>query len=71
MNDQWMKLLVQLRKRYTALTEIYDLTVQMGEALDRDDGASFSMLLSMLQSPHLRRQDLDENNRRIGKTESQ
>ena len=32
MNEQWMKLLVQLRKRYTALTETLDLTMQMGEA---------------------------------------
>lgn len=70
MNDQWMKLLVQLRKRYTALTEIYDLTVQMGEALDRDDGTSFSMLLSMRQEPLLRMQELDENIRRIGKTDA-
>lgn len=59
MNDQWMKLLVQLRKRYTALTEIYDLTVQMGEALDRDDGTSFGMLLSMRQEPLLRMQEPD------------
>lgn len=70
MNDQWMKLLVQLRKRYTALTEIYDLTVQMGEALDRDDGTSFGMLLSMRQEPLLRMQELDENIRRIGKTDA-
>ena len=70
MNDQWMKLLVQLRKRYTALTEMYDLTVQMGEALDRDDGTSFGMLLSMRQEPLLRMQELDENIRRIGKTDA-
>ena len=60
-----MKLLVQLRKRYTALTEAYDLTVQMGEALDRNDRTSFSMLLSMRQEPVLRLQELDENIRRI------
>lgn len=65
MKEQWMKLLVQLRKRYTALTEAYDLTVQMGEALDRNDRTSFSMLLSMRQEPVLRLQELDENIRRI------
>ena len=65
MKEQWMKLLVQLRKRYTALTETYDLTVQMGEALDRNDRTSFSMLLAMRQEPVLRMQELDGNIRRI------
>lgn len=65
MKEQWMKLLVQLRKRYTALTEAYDLTLQMGEALDRNDRTSFSMLLSMRQEPVLRLQELDVNIRRI------
>ena len=51
MSDDWMLLLVQLRKRYTLLTEMMDLTQQMGEALDRDDAASFSMLLAMRQDP--------------------
>ena len=65
MNEQWMKLLVQLRKRYTALTETLDLTMQMGEALDRNDRTSFSMLLAMGQEPVLRMQELDGNIRRI------
>ena len=65
MNEQWMKLLVQLRKRYTALTETLDLTMQMGEALDRNDRTSFSMLLAMRQEPGLRMQELDGNIRRI------
>ena len=65
MNEQWVKLLVQLRKRYTALTETLDLTMQMGEALDRNDRTSFSMLLAMRQEPVLRMQELDGNIRRI------
>ena len=65
MNEQWMKLLVQLRKRYTALTETLVLTMQMGEALDRNDRTSFSMLLAMRQEPVLRMQELDGNIRRI------
>lgn len=65
MKEQWMKLLVQLRKRYTALTETYDLTIQMGEALDRNDRTSFGMLLAMRQEPVLRMQELDDNIRRI------
>lgn len=70
MKEQWMKLLVQLRKRYTALTEMYDLTVQMGEALDRNDRTSFSMLLSMRQEPVLRMQELDGNIQRIVETDA-
>ena len=65
MNEQWMKLLVQLRKRYTALTETLDLTMQMGEALDRNDRTSLSMLLAMRQELVLRMQELDGNIRRI------
>ena len=65
MNEQWMTLLVQLRKRYTALTETLDLTMQMGEALDRNDRTSFGMLLAMRQEPVLRMQELDGNIRRI------
>lgn len=65
MNEQWMKLLVQLRKRYSALTEALDLTMQMGEALDRNDRTSFGMLLAMRQEPVLRMQELDGNIRRI------
>ena len=65
MNEQWMTLLVQLRKRYTALTETLDLTMQMGEALDRNDRTSFSMLLAMRPEPVLRMQELDGNIRRI------
>lgn len=70
MNEQWMKLLVQLRKRYTALTETLDLTMQMGEALDRNDRTSFSMLLAMRQEPVLRMQELDGNIRRIVETDA-
>ena len=70
MKEQWMKLLVQLRKRYTALTEMYDLTVQMGEALDINDRTSFSMLLAMRQEPVLRMQELDGNIQRIVETDA-
>lgn len=70
MKEQWMKLLVQLRKRYTALTETYDLTVQMGEALDRNDRTSFSMLLAMRQEPVLRMQELEGNIRRIAEIDA-
>ncbi len=62
-----MGLLVQLRKRYTKLSEVYDLTVQMGEALDRNDQTSFTMLLAMRQEPVLTLQEIEKNIRRIDK----
>ena len=37
MNAQAQQLLTQLRRRYTALSETLDLTVQLGESLDRGD----------------------------------
>ncbi|MDR3765458.1 MAG: hypothetical protein Q3Y08_00240 [Butyricicoccus sp.] len=60
-----MELLVQLRKRYTVLSEIYDLTTQMGEALDRNDQTSFTMLLAMRQEPILLAQEYEKNIQRI------
>ena len=70
MKEQWMKLLVQLRKRYTALTETYDLTVNTRSSVDRNDRTSFSMLLSMRQEPVLRMQELDGNIQRIVETDA-
>ena len=70
MKEQWMKLLVQLRKRYTALTETYDLTVQMERRWTETTATSFSMLLSMRQEPVLRMQELDGNIRRIVETDA-
>ena len=67
MTEAWMGLLVQLRKRYTKLSEVYDLTVQMGEALDRNDQTSFTMLLAMRQEPVLTLQEIEKNIRRIDK----
>ena len=65
MTGEWIELLVQLRKRYTVLSEIYDLTTQMGEALDRNDQTSFSMLLAMRQGPVLLAQAHQKNMQRI------
>ena len=65
MNEPWLSLLVQMKKRYTALNETYDLTRQMGDALDRNDQTSFAMLLAMRQEPILRLQELDGNIRRV------
>lgn len=59
MNQDWIKLIVQLKKRYSLLTEIYDLTEQMSDALNRDDEVSFQMLLSMRQEPILYMKESD------------
>lgn len=59
MNEDWLKLIVQFKKRYSILSEILDLTEQMFDALLRDDEVSFSMLLSMRQEPILRMEESD------------
>lgn len=59
MNAEWIKILVQLKKRYSLLSEIYDLTEQMSQALNRDDEISFSMLLAMRQEPILKMKESD------------
>ena len=60
MNAQIQQLLTQLRRRYTALSETLELTVQLGEALDRGDRTSFGLLLTMRQETILRLQDSDQ-----------
>lgn len=59
MNQDWIKLIVQLKKRYSLLTEIKDFTEQMSDALNRDDEVSFQMLLSMRQEPILYMKESD------------
>ena len=59
MNQDLIKLIVQLKKRYSLLTEIKDLTEQMSDALNRDDEVSFQMLLSMRQEPILYMKESD------------
>lgn len=59
MNQDWIKLIVQLKKRYSLLTEIKHLTEQMSDALNRDDEVSFQMLLSMRQEPILYMKESD------------
>lgn len=59
MNGDWIKLIAQLKKRYSLLNEIYDLTEQMSESLNRDDEVSFSILLAMRQEPILKMKESD------------
>ena len=49
----WMDLTVLERKRYNCLSEVMDLSQQMGEALDRNDSVSMRMLVAMRQEPLL------------------
>ena len=60
MNAQAQQLLTQLRRRYTALSETLDLTVQLGESLDRGARTSFGLLLTMRQESILRLQASDQ-----------
>ena len=60
MNEDWVKSLVQLKKRYSLLIQIDDLTQQMSDALNRDDEVSFQMLLSMRQEPILYLKESDK-----------
>ena len=49
--EKILEILVQLRKTYNLLGEVMDLSMQMAEALDREDQISFKMLLPMRREP--------------------
>lgn len=51
--SDWMDLTVLERRKYNLLSEVMDLSGQMGEAMDRNDDVSLRMLLSMRQEPIL------------------
>lgn len=42
---------IQLRRMYNLLGEVYDLSLQLAEALDRNDSISAQMILSMRGEP--------------------
>ena len=54
----WMDLTVLERKKYNQLSEVMDLSRQLGEAMDRNDQVSLRMLLSMRQDPILQLEEL-------------
>lgn len=54
----WLDLTVLERKKYNHLSEVMDLSQQMGEALDRNDQVSLRMLLSLRQDPLLQLEEL-------------
>ena len=56
----WMDLTVLERKKYNCLSEVMDLSRQMGEAMDRGDDVSVRMLVAMRQDPLLQLQELKQ-----------
>ncbi len=48
-----LDLLVQEKKKYVQLSEVLDVTMQMADAVERDDHVSVGMLIAMRQDPLL------------------
>ena len=49
----WLDLAVLERKKYNCLSEVWDLSQQIGQAMDRNDDVSIRMLIAMRQEPLL------------------
>ena len=56
--SDWMDLTVLERKKYNLLSEVMDLSKQLGEVMDRNDDVSIRMLIAMRQEPLLKLQEL-------------
>lgn len=54
-----MELTALERRKYNYLSEVLDLSQQLGEALDHNDQVSVRMLVAMRQEPILRLQELE------------
>lgn len=54
------QLYLKARKQYIKLLEFFDLTKQLGEALDRKDEVSVQMLLHMREEPTNSLKELEE-----------
>ena len=54
----WLDLTVLERKKYSCLSEVMDLSQQMGQAMDRSDDVSMRMLIALRQEPLLQLQEL-------------
>lgn len=57
---EWLDLTVLERKKYNLLSEVMDVSRQMGEAMDRNDDVSVRMLVAMRQEPILRLKELQQ-----------
>lgn len=58
--SDWMDLTVLERKKYNCLSEVMDLSRQLSEVLDRNDGVSARMLVAMREEPLLQLKELKE-----------
>lgn len=56
--SDWMDLTVLERKKYNLLSEVMDLSKQLGEVMDRNDDVSVRIMLAMRQEPLLKLQEL-------------
>lgn len=56
--SDWMDLTVLERKKYNLLSEVMDLSKQLGEVMDRNDDVSVRMLIAMRQEPLLKLEEL-------------
>ena len=52
---------VQEKWRYALLSELFDLTRQLAEAVDRSDEVTIQMLLSMREEPLAQMRQVEEN----------
>ena len=59
--SEWLDLTVLERKKYNLLSEVMDLSRQMGETLDRGDDVSVRMLIAMRQEPILRLEEVRQS----------
>lgn len=60
MSRELLDLAVLERKKYNELSEVLDLTQQLGEALDRNDPVSARMLVAMRHDPIRRLEEVDK-----------
>lgn len=56
--SDWMDLAVLERKKYNLLSEVMDLSKQLGDVMDRSDDVSVRLLLAMREEPLLRLREL-------------
>lgn len=59
--SDWVDLTVLERRKYNLLSEVMDVSQQMGEALDRNDSVSVRILVAMRQDPLLQLGELKQN----------
>ena len=52
---------VQEKRRYALLSELFDLTRQLAEAVDRSDEVTIQMLLSIREEPLAQMRQVEEN----------